>query len=337
MIRLYPRRSYGYPAHGIAFTLIELLVVMAIISLLIAILLPSIERARMAAKESGCLSNVKNIGTAGRIYAIEDPQEWGIPAHPLLYSQGDRRNPIYIGAYEWGGKSGIGWSHYLGAPDPVNSRYGTKAGFGPATRPLNQMLYKAGFADHATPTFNRVGALQDTTLDLALLRCPGDDGPPRGAHCPDWVLHTERTSYDQFGTSYAANLFMIGGPVGDTPMWSNSPYLRPLSRVPNPTRTLLYEENIGRWAWATRREACPTDSIFPGVDPGPTKTVRGWHGRDWTYNRCFVDSHAERQKVYIEGTEDEDGYAAHYRMEDLVKYPVTRPSPQSNSSWCSFG
>lgn len=97
-------------------------------------------------------------------------------------------------------------------------------------------------------------------------------------------------------------------------MRTNSPYLRPTSRVPTPARTLYYEENIGRWAWSCWREQC---DFLTGVNPGPTKTISGWHGRDWTFNRAFVDGHAEPQRIYIEGSEDSDGYALHYRSETV--------------------
>jgi len=84
----------------------------------------------------------------------------------------------------------------------------------------------------------------------------------------------------------------------------------------------MYEENIGRWAWACRRERCTSiGGVQPGVDPGPTGALRGWHGKDWTYNRAFIDAHAERQKVYIEGTEDQDHFAQHYFPEHLESYP----------------
>lgn len=62
-----------------AFTLVELLVVIGIIAVLIAILLPSLKKARESANRVACLSNLRQLGMAMLLYTQDNKGRY--PSH----------------------------------------------------------------------------------------------------------------------------------------------------------------------------------------------------------------------------------------------------------------
>lgn len=85
------------------FTLIEILVAIAVIVILIAILFPVLIRAREKGRQTTCLSNMRQLGTALLMYAQDND---------TLFPEGTQPYPADpIGPKSLAGKpSGIGWA-----------------------------------------------------------------------------------------------------------------------------------------------------------------------------------------------------------------------------------
>jgi prepilin-type N-terminal cleavage/methylation domain-containing protein/prepilin-type processing-associated H-X9-DG protein len=91
-------------AHAFGFTLVELLVVIGIIAVLIAILMPALNKAREASRQTVCQSNLRQVGLAMQMYANAN-QGWPPP--------GDNTNAFLKTPPNIGYSVGMGWVRRL--------------------------------------------------------------------------------------------------------------------------------------------------------------------------------------------------------------------------------
>ena len=133
------------------FTLIELLVVIAIIAILAAILFPVFARAREKARQTSCLSNVKQIGLGVIMYCQDYDEMYpkyslsGVPStvnswnevlDPYIKNTQIFRCPSLPGASLG---YGVNWRHVICYP-AIDSSLGREVGLANITEPASTLI-----------------------------------------------------------------------------------------------------------------------------------------------------------------------------------------------------
>lgn len=250
-------RSPRRPRTG--FTLVELLVVIGIIALLIAILLPALRKAKDSAARASCLSNLRQLGIAFRMYTEDNKNKW--PAGASFQRQG--QPPSNVGGRIWTPNYGPlpeDWVYWQANGDLKNP-----------VRPLRDSRLA-----------KYIGAKGGADAFRKLLMCPSDEQTDRT------IGASGEPSHGRYWPSYTYNFNVDRS-------YYNSNGQRPGIKVFNPAeKILLIEErnpNDGCWAPTSTDDFLTLRHGWvmapPGTNPMPPDGKAAV-----TANACFFDGHA---------------------------------------------
>ncbi len=258
------------------FTLIELLVVVAIIALLIAILVPTLNGAREQAKKTVCLAGLANIGKSFAQYSTEDDKEHAVPIQaaqldPALSSRQD----LWITWWTWGGTNG----RVPFNPLPIGSGtiIGENTRWAARNRPLNRYIYGS--------------YTEEEGVDMPMFQCPSDTGYAKivGGATPiiDDFPNGMRgiPIYDLLGNSYRGSFFSY---IGGGWAFTMSPLAHRLSTLTNTSTLVIIGEPLFFNMLGTNGSAGNERTLVE---------MTGWHKRLLTDNLLYVDGSARATRA----------------------------------------
>jgi prepilin-type N-terminal cleavage/methylation domain-containing protein len=204
---MYPRHNFRIRGRRIgAFTLIELLCVVAIITLLISIMLPSLAGAREQGRKALCMNHQKELATANQYYSMDyqgllpDYDRW-------LWNGGDPGKPITEARIP---ESGQLFGRKQGSKEGMKYQWGKKVGTNYAVMPEIYM-------------------------------CPSDRGERRNPY-----IAADRRPPAKFSYTRNKFVMDVMQATGSLAGWAatDTPYYLPVDEVVHPAQTpLMVEEH----------------------------------------------------------------------------------------------
>lgn len=191
------------------FTMIELLVVIAILTLLMAILFPSLASARRQAKANVCLSTLKGLGTATAIYLNENRDRFFPYRLKRIYPEATEE---FVNGYN---RKSPRWQWFL------------ETEHGPVIDPLPFRRLGVPFGDEGLG----LGHNEGTTMTIDVFLCPS--------------LADERFEHDIRNGAYGYNYQYLGNTRQDaeSDRWDNFPV--GLHRIKSTALTVLMADSRG--------------------------------------------------------------------------------------------
>lgn len=175
--------------HG--FTLVELLVVISIIALLLAILLPSLKKAREAAQAVACASNLKQLYVLGDMYR-QDHGDW------VLYWDGFEPAPNNNGSFWYQNlfpnETSSGGNTFMAGPWNVNATH-QNSGWKLLNCPANPLRYPGGWCEWYDVNY-AVNSVSIPSPDPQ--KVPGNGGPayPQRPSAIPWLVDGQSNWWD---------------------------------------------------------------------------------------------------------------------------------------------